>query len=161
MHRDSFYLFERVPAWLRTDYDRVGRRDKLYSTDTGLMANILNWSFDSVFLDPDRSGKIVETLVFNELSAQIGLGYNYSLSQYRDRKGREIDFIVENDRGELLGIEVKAGSMVSSDDCKHLRWFKDNIALNRIFTGVVLYTGENTLPLGTNIYAVPVAALWS
>jgi predicted AAA+ superfamily ATPase len=158
---EALYLFERAPAWLRTDYDRVGRRDKLYSTDTGLMANILNWSFDSVFLDPDRSGKIVETLVFNELSVQIGLGYNYSLSQYRDRKGREIDFIVENDKGELLGIEVKSGSMVSSDDGKHLRWFRDNIALNRIFTGIVLYTGENTLPLETGIYAVPVAALWS
>jgi predicted AAA+ superfamily ATPase len=158
---EALYLFERVPAWLRTDYDRVGRRDKLYATDTGLMASILNWNFDSVFLDPDRSGKIVETLVFNELSILTGLGYSYSLSQYRDRRGKEIDFIVENDRGEFLGIEVKAGSMVSPDDAKHLRWFRDNIVPDRIFTGVVLYTGENTLPLGADIYAVPVAALWS
>jgi predicted AAA+ superfamily ATPase len=112
-------------------------------------------------MDSDRSGKIVETLVFNELSAQVGLGYEYSLSQYRDYKGREVDFVVENDAGEIVGIEVKAGSMVSSDDCKHMAWFKNNVVTGRPFTGIVLYTGENVLPLGKDMYAVPIAALWA
>ena len=158
---ETIYLFERVPAWIATDYDRVGKRDKIYVTDTGLMASILNWHMTEVFLDSDRSGKIIETLVFNELKAQIDLDYGYSLSQYRDRLGREIDFIVENDRGNLLGIEVKAGSAVSKDDAKHLAWFQKNLAAKKEFIGIVLYTGENVLPLGENITAVPIGALWS
>jgi predicted AAA+ superfamily ATPase len=162
---EALYLFERVPPWTRTDYDRVGRHPKIYATDTGLMAAVLNWRLGDVLFDPDRSGKIVETLVFNELSAQIGSGYEYSLSQYRDYKGREIDFLVENDNGELLGVEVKAGSMVSKKDCRHMTWFRDNIAKNiakdKRFIGVVLYTGDTTLPLGENMYAVPIGALWS
>ena len=157
----ALYLFERVRPWLRTDYDRVGRRDKIYATDTGFLTSVLSWRLDDVTLDPDRSGKIVETLVFNELSAQIGLGHEYSLSQYRDYKGREVDFIVENDAGEVVGIEVKAGSMASSDDCKHMVWFKNNVVKDKPFTGVVLYTGENTLPLGKDMFAVPIAALWA
>jgi predicted AAA+ superfamily ATPase len=154
-------LFERVPPWLSTDYDRVGRRDKLYAADTGLMADILDWHLDKVLLDPDRSGKIVETLVFNELAALVGARYEYSLSQYRDRVGREIDFVVENADGEVLCLEVKAGSLASRDDCKHMAWFEQNIVPDRSFTGVVLYTGDTVLPLGKNMYAVPIAALWN
>lgn len=159
---ESLYLFERLGAWIETDYERVGRREKIFATDTGLLASLLDWRLEEVLLDSDRSGKIIETLVFNELAAQIETyGYQYSLSHYRDRQGREIDFVVGNDNGELMGIEVKAGSMVSSSDCRHMRWFAQNIVPDKPFTGIVLYTGENTLPLGKDMYAVPIAALWN
>jgi predicted AAA+ superfamily ATPase len=158
---EALYLFERVPPWVRTDYDRVGRHSKIYATDTGLMSSVLNWRLNDVLFDSDRAGKIVETLVFNELSAQIGSRYEYSLSQYRDYKGREIDFLIESDKGELLGVEVKAGSMVSKEDCRHMGWFRDNLAKDKPFTGVVLYTGDTVLPLGKDMYAVPIGALWN
>ena len=154
-------LFEKVPPWIKTDYERVGRREKLFATDTGLMAHLLNWRFDNVSLDSDKSGKMIETLVFNELSAQIDLDYHYSLNHYRDRENREIDFIVGNKAGGLLGVEVKAGSAVSREDCRHMVWFKNNIVKDEPFIGVVLYTGEVTLPLGKDMYAVPIAALWA
>ena len=155
---EALYLLQKVPSWGKTDYERVSMRYKYFATDTGLMASLLNWQPDNVFLDSDRSGKIFETLVFHELSAQINLN-QYSLYHYRDRAKREIDFIVENRQGEILGIEVKAGSMVSQSDSKHLNWYKSNF--KRTFHGVILYSGENTLPLGQGIYAVPIAALWS
>jgi predicted AAA+ superfamily ATPase len=94
------------------------------------------------------------------LAALIGVRYEYSLSQYRDRVGREIDFVVENADGKVLCLEVKAGSLASKDDCKHMAWFARNIIPGRSFTGVVLYTGDTTLPLGPDMYAVPIAALW-
>jgi predicted AAA+ superfamily ATPase len=153
-------LFEKVPPWLRTDYERVGRREKIFATDTGLMASLLNWRPADVAFDADKSGKLIETFVFNELIAQIDLKYGYSLRHYRDRDNREIDFIVENDNGEILGIEVKAGSAVSKNDCRPMLWFKNNIVKDKPFIGVVLYTGENVLPLGSDMFAVPIAALW-
>ena len=125
------------------------------------MAHLLNWRIPDVSLDSDKSGKMIETLVFNELSAQIDLDYHYSLSHYRDRENREIDFIVRNNAGGLVGVEVKAGSAVSREDCRHMVWFKNNIVKDEPFIGVVLYTGEVTLPLGKDMYAVPIAALWS
>lgn len=99
--------------------------------------------------------------MLNELRAQIDLDYHYSLFHYRDRENREIDFIVRSDSGALLGVEVKAGSAVSREDCRHMVWFKNNIAKDEPFIGVVLYTGEVALPLGKDMYAVPIAALWS
>jgi len=159
---ESLYLFERVPAWTETDYQRVELRDKTFAADTGLMAALLEWRLDEVLLNADRSGKFVETLVYNELAAQISLGREYRLYHYRDRNSREIDFIVRDSRGAILGIEVKAGSMVSKkEDASHLLFFKKKLAADQPFTGVILYTGENTLPLGDDIYAVPIGILWT
>ena len=81
------------------------------------------------------------------------------LSQYRDSKKREIDFIIDRMDGAALGIEVKAGSSLSEEDFKHLKWFAANLAKERQFTGVVLYSGEHTLRFGEGFYAVPLAAL--
>jgi predicted AAA+ superfamily ATPase len=155
----SLYLFDRVPSWLRTDYDRIGRRPKFYAADTGLMASILGWNAKEVYLDPDRSGKLAETFVYQELAAQVELDEQYALHQYRDREKREIDFIVELDDGSMIGIEVKSGQSVSKGDFGHMEWFKGNIA-KKPFKGIVLYTGEDTLSFGKDMLAVPMASLW-
>ena len=84
----------------------------------------------------------------------------YNIYHYRDRK-REIDFIIENEDGHLLGIEVKGGSSISRSDFKHLQWFKDNIAINQKFIGIVLYTGEQIASFGEPMWAVPINILWA
>ena len=154
-------LFERLGAWVRTDYEKAGRKGKLFATDTGLMTSILNWRAEEVMLDADKSGKLIETFVFNELAAQLGLYEGYRFYHYRDRENREIDFVIENDRGVILGIEVKSGSIVAKSDFRHMTWFKNNIVPDKNFIGIVLYTGENVLPFGPDMYAVPISALWS
>ena len=81
----------------------------------------------------------------------------YAISQYRDTKKREIDFLVERPGGGLLGIEVKAG-IASLSDFKHLKWFAANLSPAE-FTGIVLYSGSNVLRFGEGFYAVPLSAL--
>ena len=157
----SLYIFEYVPPWTRTDYEYVGRKAKIFATDTGLMTTMLNWQRDDVRLNADRSGKLMETFVFQELSAQINLDSDYTLYQYRDMQKKEIDFLVEKAGSNLLGIEVKASRTVSNADFQNLRWFKEKIAKDKInFMGLVLYSGEDTLSFGNNMLAVPIASLW-
>jgi predicted AAA+ superfamily ATPase len=159
---EALFLFDRVAPWIKTDYDRVGRSHKHYASDTGFMAAILGWKQDDIWLDTDRSGKFMETFVFQELSAQVELDSSYSLYQYRDRVKREIDFLVEREDGALLGIEVKASHSASSEDFAHQKWFSENIVKNKKpYIGLVLYSGEQTLPFGGNMFAVPIAALWA
>lgn len=158
---EALYITETVQAWSNTDYDRVGKQSKAFMTDSGLMSSLLNWRFDQVRLDPDRSGKAIETFIFNEIVAQVDCsGGQYELSHYRDRDRREIDFIVERDDGALLGIEVKAGSSIGKNDFKHLKWFKEHLAGQRPFVGIILYTGEHVAPFGKNLWAVPMGQLW-
>jgi predicted AAA+ superfamily ATPase len=157
----SLYLFEQIPPYLKTDYDRVGRRAKFYATDTGLMASILGWNKKEVLLNHDRSGKLIETFVFQEIAALVDLHSEYSLCQYRDRENREIDFLVEREDGALLGIEAKAGHNVSKEDFKHLEWFEKNIVKGEnSFVGIVLYSGDRTIHFSKNMLAAPTAALW-
>ena len=156
---EKLYLFEQIPCWITTDYERVGRRSKWFCTDSGLLSAILRWRFDDILDDSDRSGKLMETFVFHELAALADLEH-FNLFHYRDRARHEVDFIVENDHGDLLGIEVKTGSQVRKDDFKHLYWFRDNIAAKRKFTGIVLYTGPHTASFADDMKAVPASALW-
>ena len=157
----SLYIFEKVPPWLKTDYERVGRKSKFYMADSGLMTSILNWRIDEVMLDVDRSGKLMETFIFQELASQVDLESRYSLYQYRDREKREIDFIVERDGSALLGIEVKAGHNVSRKDFAPQEWFMNNIIKNKKpYIGIVLYSGDRTIKYSDNLLAVPIAALW-
>jgi predicted AAA+ superfamily ATPase len=158
----SMFMFEKVLPWLKTDYDRVGKRSKFYAADTGIMASVLGWNQKEVFMNEDRSGKLIETFVFQELAAQTDLESKYTLSQYRDRLNREIDFLVEREDGSLLGIEVKAGHNVSKKDFKPQEWFITNILKNKnSYTGLVLYSGDRTINFSNNLIAIPIAALWT
>ena len=158
----SMFLFEKVSPWLKTDYERIGKRPKFYATDTGLMTSLLGWEKKEVIMNNDRSGKLIETFIFQELAAQIDLDNKYNLYQYRDRQDREIDFLVEREDGALLGIEVKASHTVSKDDFKSQFWFEENILKgNKSYTGIVLYSGDRIVPFKENMLAVPTAALWS
>lgn len=158
---EILFVIDRVPQWTRTVYENIGKRDKLLMNDTGMMSALLGWSFDKVRLDGACNGMLLETFVFTQLSSLLDCQEEcYKLSHYRDNKKREIDFIVENEEGSILGIEVKAGTNVCSDDFKHLIWFKQNLALNRSFFGVILYSGSHCLPFGDGLWAVPIHALW-
>jgi predicted AAA+ superfamily ATPase len=155
------FLVEEVPAWTEGDYDGVVKRSKWFASDTGMMASVLGWRADEVFLDDDRSGKAVESWVHHELSAQADAAGGLPIYHYRDQKKREIDFILESDDGALVGIEVKAGSAVRTDDFKYLNWFRDNLAKGRPFTGVVLHSGRAVARFGEGNLAVPLSALCS
>ena len=153
----ALYIFDSIPSWTKSDYDFIGKREKWIATDSGLVANILGWEEDEVYMDDTRCGKLIETWVYNQLAATAEAEGGYTISHYRDNRKREIDFMVERKDGALLGVEVKSGQ-ASLDDFKHLKWFAENLA-KKPFTGIVLYSGCQTLRFGEGFYAVPMSAL--
>ncbi|MGZ3633753.1 MAG: ATP-binding protein, partial [Parachlamydiaceae bacterium] len=159
---EALYLLETVPPWIKTDYDRIGKHNKVFMADCGMMSSLLDWNLDQIRLDGDRCGKLVETFIFNELSAQIDYHRGlFKLFHYRDHQKREIDFIIEKKDGSLLCLEVKAGMTVGSSDFKHIIWFKENIAKMRPCHGIILYAGERQIAFGPDLLAIPISALWS
>mgnify|MGYP003669114748 CR=1 FL=1 len=158
---EVLYLIDRVKPWTNTDYDRVGKQDKLFMTDSGLMASLLGWNMDQVKLDTDRSGKLIETFAFNELVSQIDTSDGlYQLWHYRDRQQREIDFLVEREDGAMIGIEIKAGTNIGSNDFRHMKWFQETLVHDRPFKGIILYSGEHIASFGDDMIAVPFGALF-
>ena len=153
----AMYVVDEVAPWSGSDYGKLGKRSKYFVPDAGLVANLQGWDEDRVYYDDDKCGKLVETWVYHELASLVDYDESYELTQYRDGEKREIDFLIKDSEGALLGIEVKAGS-VSQGDFKHLKWFRDNLAKDA-FTGIVLYSGRETLSFGAQCYAVPLSAL--
>ncbi len=158
---ETLFIIERIRPWHSTDYDRISKLEKMFMVDTGLMTSLLGWTPEKVRLDGSLNGKLIESYVYTQLIAILTADDDeYELYHYRDREKREVDFIIQHENGDILGIEVKAGSAVKSDSFKHLKWFKERMAKENPFTGIVLYTGEHTVPFGENMWAVPISALW-
>jgi len=109
--------------------------------------------------DNDKSGKLIETFVYNQIAAITDLHRQWEIFHYRDAKQRKIDLIVKTLEC-VFGIEVKTGRTVKSEDFKHLKWFKNNMELDKPFIRVVLYTGGAVSPFSDSAYAVPISALW-
>ena len=67
--------------------------------------------------------------------------------------------MLENRAGEVVGIEVKALSTVKGHDFKGLKYLSDLLG-ERFLRGIVLYTGDQPVPSGSNLHALPVSTLW-
>jgi predicted AAA+ superfamily ATPase len=83
-----------------------------------------------------------------------------SLYHYRDKEQREVDVVLERNSGDVVGIEVKSAATARMYDFRGLALLRDRLG-SRFKAGVVLYTGERTLPFGDRLAAVPLAGLWA
>jgi predicted AAA+ superfamily ATPase len=81
--------------------------------DTGLAAALLNLDETRLQSDALARGRLLENFVGMELLKQISYAPEpYRLYHLRSSKGREVDFLLEDADGRLLGIEVKATATV-------------------------------------------------
>jgi predicted AAA+ superfamily ATPase len=96
-----------------------------------------------------------------ELLKQVSWSRTQSrLFHFRTQTGQEVDVVLENPAGHLVGIEVKAGATVTTQDFKGLRALAE-LTGRRFQRGLVLYTGTESVPFGARLHALPVSALWS
>ena len=112
---EASYLAFRLPALHANVRKRLVKAPKLHFYDTGLLCYLLG------IVDPDQlrhhplRGAVFETWVVSEIAkARLHRGLPPSLSHYRDRKGDEIDAVL--DRGDgIVAIEAKSGQTVAKD----------------------------------------------
>lgn len=144
-------------------HTNLGKRQvkapKLYIADPGLMASMVGADARRVREDDGLAGALFETFVAVELERQASwMPSPISFWHYRDGE-REIDIMVEAPSGEVVGIEVKAGATVRPPDFSGLTQARERLG-ERFRCGIVLYSGEQTLPFGDRLWAIPLAALW-
>ncbi len=128
---------------------------KLFWTDCGLAAQIAGIRTAGKLATRLDQGFWLEQTLFQTLQTWRSLDpTSRRLYFWRDRAGREVDFILEQD-GKLVALEVKMGSTVSSDDAGGIRDWRHGLARKaRFVRGVVLYAGKPRL-LGQEVIALP------
>ncbi len=158
---EALFLLWRVPAWYTNIGKRLLKTPKVMLNDTGLACHLLGIDAERLARDPILLGQLVENFVGLEILTQIGLtARRLRLYHFRTERGEEVDFVIEDADGTLVGVEVKASATVTAEHFKGLRLLQ-SVAGDRFRAGFVLYWGERTLPFGEGLWAQPVSALWS
>lgn len=157
---EQMYLLKRVDVWARNRLNRVVKTPKLQFVDAGLLSTLLELTVEEVQRDRSRFGNVLETFVFGELLKHTTTADgSYHLMYYRDADKVEVDVVIENAVGQLVGVEVKAAATVKESDLRGLKKLS-SLAGEHFKMGILLYDGKEMLPLGNNIWAAPLSSLW-
>ncbi len=157
---ENVFLLARVSPFVENRLKRVVRTPKIQFMDSGLLATLIDLTPETARGDRNRFGPVLETFVYGELLKHASTAEgDYELLCFRDHDKMEVDFVIENAAGDLIGVEVKSTATVKADSLRGLHRFSAAVG-HRFKRGIVLYDGTETLPLGDRIHAVPLSSLW-
>lgn len=157
---EGIFLVYPVPAWSSNFGKRLVKSPKVFFTDTGVAGHLLGIDAERLIADPTLTGKLFENFVSSELFKQAAWsGMRLKIYHFRAHTGQEVDLVLEDSSGKVAGIEVKLSASVTAKHFSGLREFQ-RLAGDAFIAGIVLYTGDQLVPFGNDLFAVPVSALW-
>jgi predicted AAA+ superfamily ATPase len=157
---ETAFLIQQLPAWSGNFTKRLVKTSKIIMGDTGLMAHLLGLNKKSLAAGR-LIGPLFENFVIMELKKQITWSAaKPQMFHFRTQTGQEVDIVLEDQSGNLVGIEIKASATIHAHDFKGLRALAEATD-QRFRRGIVLYTGTEIVPFGDVLTALPVQLLWN
>lgn len=156
---EQLFLTRTLPPWRNNALSRLVKRPKLHFLDAGLLAALRGVTPERILRDRQLFGPILETFVFSELLKIAGWsGHRFSFSHYRDKDQSEVDIVIEDRRGRIVGVEVKASATVAAAHFRGLKRLAE-AAGDRFALGLVLYDHDQATPFGERLWAAPLSSL--
>jgi uncharacterized protein len=153
---ETVYLIRRIPAWSTNATTRAVATAKVIFIDSGLAASLTA----GVTADGPVGG-LVENFVLGEIARQLTWSRTLArLYHYRDRDQYEVDAVLEDNAGRIVGIEVKAAETVRADDFRGLKLLQRRLG-PAFLAGIVLYCGTESLSFGDGLTCLPISAVWT
>ncbi|HVS73696.1 MAG TPA: ATP-binding protein [Phycisphaerae bacterium] len=157
---EATFLVQTLPAWFTNIGKRLVKAPKMLINDTGLLMYLLGTGTERLREDRTLGGSMLENFVAMELFKQSGWSkVQPKLHHFRTHGGEEVDLVLEDREGRIVGIEVKASASVNGGTFRGLQALAQ-AAGNKFVRGVVLYTGGAAVSFGEKLVAAPVDALW-
>ena len=154
------FLVQLLPAWSPHLTSRIVKAPKLVLCDTGLIAYLTGMNAAGLG-GALPIGSLMENFAVMELRKLAAWSRTQpKLFHFRLHTGPEVDIVLEDRAGNIVGVEVKTSANVDGSDFRGLRTLAE-AAGKRFRRGVVLYTGGQTVPFAANLHALPMEALWS
>jgi predicted AAA+ superfamily ATPase len=121
---EAGYVAWRLPPFHANLSKRLVKTPKLHFIDTGLACYLLGIRSAGQLREHPLRGAIFETWVASEiLKPRIHRGLPPGLSFCRDRKGSEVDLVIEDGRS-LFAVETKSGQTIAGDFFAGLESFR-------------------------------------
>jgi hypothetical protein len=138
-----------------TAQDVIVKTPKLLWMDCGLAASLAGLRNAREVTSRPDAGFWLEQALFQTLQSWRALApLKRKLHFWRDRAGHEVDSILEQD-GQLVALEIKAGSTVTNSDAAGLRAFRESLKKKSLLArSVVLHAGSGR-PLEGGVLALP------
>ena len=150
---EATFLIVLLPAWSSNLGKRLIKSPKLLLGDTGLLGHALGLDRERLNRERTLLGHVLENFVAMELTKQLGWSQSRSkLFHFRTAAGTEVDFVLENPAGQLVGIEVKSAKTIQAKDFRGLKALAD-LTGDRFQGGFVLNTGSTIVPFAKNLHA--------
>jgi len=157
---EQLFLVQRIPAWFQSRLNRLVKTPKLHFLDSGLHAGLLGLTAERVARNRHAFGALLETFVLSEIMKQTSWSDEvYAVNHYRDKDRDGVAFMVEDEGGALIGIDLKPAATVYAADFKGLRKVQSNCG-DKLKVGIVLYDGTKTVAFGDRLFAAPISCLW-
>jgi len=150
---ESVFLITYIEAWHTSLKKRLIKSPKLYFTDTALVSHLLKIKLEDLESSHPLYGHLFENFVASELIKSLDPS-RFKIFHYRDSNNVEVDFMIENQKGEVIGLEVKACVQLSRHDVKNLKIVQGSCPFK---FGFVLHSGHDFYPICENIYALPIS----
>jgi predicted AAA+ superfamily ATPase len=153
---ETIFLVRLVPAWSANSTTRAVATPKVIFLDSGLAGYLATGAVADAPI-----GGLLENFVLGELTRQLAWSrVSARLFHYRDRDQCEVDAVLEDNAGQVVGVEVKAAETVRAEDFRGLRLLQRRLG-SRFRAGFVLYCGLESLAFGDGLTCLPVSALWT
>ena len=157
---ETTFLIQTLPAWSRNLNKRLLKTPKLYVCDTGLACAMLGINEERLLSDGMLLGPLLENFIITEIRKELVWSVvKPKMYHLRTLTGQEVDLVLEDASGMLVGIEIKSSSAVNAGDFKGLKALAE-LAGKEFIRGVILYAGSESVPFGKNLWALPVSSLW-
>jgi uncharacterized protein len=157
---ERMFLLRVLPPWHSNKLSRLIKTPKLHFLDSGLLASVRGDSSPSFKDDKTRFGALLETFAFSELLKSASWSNTrYSVSHFRTKDKEEVDLVLEDSRGRIVGIEIKAAATLRSKDFRGLHMLQE-AAGEKFVRGLVLHDHDRVTPHSEKIQAAPISALW-
>ncbi len=135
----SFIIF-RLEPYFANFGKRVIKSPKVYFTDTGLLAYLLDIESPQMVSRDPLIGNIFENLVILEiLKKRLNQGLSPNLYFFRDSNGHEVDLLFKQG-AELTAIEIKSSETFNRSFAKGIIKFQKLSQSNTL--GYVVYAGD-------------------
>lgn len=155
------FLVDEIPNFHRPSKKSPRSTAKSYPADTALSSSVLLGT-DRTLRDAATRGGLMEAHVVQQIRAHLGwTEAAASLTHWRENKnGRtsEVDLVLQDARGRLVAVEIKAAGSATSSHFKGIRAFRNHYG-DRFHRGFVITTGDQAVAFDDDLWALPLTAL--